>query len=355
MKLQQQFEQELDQSRQRRCGHGGRRSRAAATHLRHRRAQFARRVVQPVAARDGGARRGRRATDLERIGKSLADRLTYLMEPISPIEIDAPGVRRAAAQQPAAARRRRPQLLRADRPPRRRDRTRALPQGKRRRPPADRGHRHARSAAAAGGRFLRGAGVILSGTHYPTRAEAHANVRRKTESRYGVGPAGGQHVLRGRECGARDTAAAHEGVSTKLEVDYAIAGAMAMFLHGFRRFTEDVDVLVTREGLKKIHDSLEGRGYVKPFAASKNLRDAQTGVKIDFLISGQYPAKASRDRCRFQSPPKRRLKRMVSALCRCRASMELKFASGQAAHRLKDLGDVQQLIQHLKLPRELRG
>lgn len=29
------------------------------------------------------------ASDLERIGKSLADRLTYLMEPIAPIEIDA--------------------------------------------------------------------------------------------------------------------------------------------------------------------------------------------------------------------------------------------------------------------------
>jgi len=29
------------------------------------------------------------ATDLERIGKALADRLTYLMEPIAPIEIDA--------------------------------------------------------------------------------------------------------------------------------------------------------------------------------------------------------------------------------------------------------------------------
>ncbi len=29
------------------------------------------------------------ATDLERIGKALADRLTYLMEPIAPIELDA--------------------------------------------------------------------------------------------------------------------------------------------------------------------------------------------------------------------------------------------------------------------------
>ena len=33
--------------------------------------------------------------------------------------------------------------------------------------------------------------------------------------------------------------------------------------------------------------------------------------------------------------------------------IELKLASGQAANRLKDLGDVQQLIVELKLPLEL--
>jgi len=32
--------------------------------------------------------------------------------------------------------------------------------------------------------------------------------------------------------------------------------------------------------------------------------------------------------------------------------VELKLASGQAPHRLKDLGDVQQLIQTLALPRD---
>jgi hypothetical protein len=32
--------------------------------------------------------------------------------------------------------------------------------------------------------------------------------------------------------------------------------------------------------------------------------------------------------------------------------VELKLASGQASHRLKDLGDVQELIQQLKLPKE---
>ena len=75
----------------------------------------------------------------------------------------------------------------------------------------------------------------------------------------------------------------------KLEIDYAVAGAMAMFLHGFRRFTEDVGILVTKDGLAKIHEALEGRGYVKLFKASKNLRDASNGVKIDFILSGQFP------------------------------------------------------------------
>jgi hypothetical protein len=33
----------------------------------------------------------------------------------------------------------------------------------------------------------------------------------------------------------------------ELQIPYAVVGGMAMFAHGFRRFTEDVDLLVTRE------------------------------------------------------------------------------------------------------------
>ena len=44
-----------------------------------------------------------------------------------------------------------------------------------------------------------------------------------------------------------------------------------MYSHGFRRYTEDVGILVTPEGLATIHDKLDGLGYVPPFAASKNL------------------------------------------------------------------------------------
>src|SRR2546423_3291037 len=75
----------------------------------------------------------------------------------------------------------------------------------------------------------------------------------------------------------------------ELGIPYAVAGAMALFFHGIRRFTEDVDILVSREGLQSLHERLEGLGYVPPFAGSKNLRDADSGVRIEFLVAGDYP------------------------------------------------------------------
>src|SRR5262245_38493982 len=38
----------------------------------------------------------------------------------------------------------------------------------------------------------------------------------------------------------------------ELNIPYAVVGGMALFAHGFRRYTEDVDILVTREGLVRI-------------------------------------------------------------------------------------------------------
>src|SRR5437879_13143387 len=71
-----------------------------------------------------------------------------------------------------------------------------------------------------------------------------------------------------------------------LRIPYAIVGGMALFLHGFRRFTEDVDILVTSEGLKAAHSHLVGLGYIPLFQGSKHLRDAARGLRIALLITG---------------------------------------------------------------------
>ncbi len=40
---------------------------------------------------------------------------------------------------------------------------------------------------------------------------------------------------------------------------------MALFLHDFRRFTQDAQILVTKDGLKRIHQELNGRGHLPLF------------------------------------------------------------------------------------------
>jgi Uncharacterised nucleotidyltransferase len=87
-----------------------------------------------------------------------------------------------------------------------------------------------------------------------------------------------------------------------LGIPYAVVGGMALFRHGLRRFTEDVDILVTNEDLKKIHEKLEGLGYLPPFKNSKHLRDTQLGVKIEFLTTGDYPGDGKKKPVSFPDP-----------------------------------------------------
>jgi hypothetical protein len=142
-----------------------------------------------------------------------------------------------------------------------------------------------------------------------------------------------------------------EEISSKYGgIDYAIAGGMALFFHGYRRFTEGVDVLVTPAGLQQIQDSLEGLGYVRPFEKSKNLRDAGTGVKIDFLVTGQYPGDGKPGP--IASPDPAVVSEVIEGanVVELPRLIELKLASGAVAGRLKDLADVQKLIRALNLP-----
>lgn len=139
----------------------------------------------------------------------------------------------------------------------------------------------------------------------------------------------------------------------ELNIPYAVAGGMAMFAHGYRRFTDDVDILVTAEGLRTIHERLEGLGYLPPFTGSKHLRDAENGVRIEFLVAGDYPGDGKPKPVAFPEPTDVSTQREGISYVKLPTLVELKLASGAAPGRLKDLGDVQELIRILKLPLEL--
>jgi hypothetical protein len=138
----------------------------------------------------------------------------------------------------------------------------------------------------------------------------------------------------------------------ELGIPYAIAGGMALFFHGYRRFTEDVDILVTPEGLAEIHRRLEGLGYVPPFTGSQNLRDAQSGVCLKFLVTGAYPGDGKPKPIAFPSPTASSIEIDGIRFLQLDRLIELKLASGTTPGRRRDLADVQELIRILHLPLE---
>ena len=135
-------------------------------------------------------------------------------------------------------------------------------------------------------------------------------------------------------------------------LDYALIGGMALVAHGYRRFTEDVDILMTPETLRAFRARFIGRGYVPAFSgATKSFRDTRTGVKIEIVITGEYPGDGKPKSVSFPNPIEVRFQREGVWLITVEKLIELKLASGLSAlHRLRDLSDVQELIVRLQLP-----
>lgn len=139
-----------------------------------------------------------------------------------------------------------------------------------------------------------------------------------------------------------------------LEIPFVVVGGMALFRHGFRRFTEDVDLLVTRSDLKRIHKKLSGLGYLPPHRQSKHLRDTELGVRIEFLTTGDYPGDGKPKPVAFPDPQAPTVK-VIDGIpyLDLPKLVELKLASGMTNDgRVKDLADVQELIKLLNLPKD---
>jgi hypothetical protein len=138
-----------------------------------------------------------------------------------------------------------------------------------------------------------------------------------------------------------------------LGIPYAVVGALSMYAHGYRRFTEDVDLLVTAEGLARVHKELDGLGYLPPFERSRNLRDTESGVKVDFLVSGQFPGDGKPKPVAFPRPDSVSVEKDGIRYLNLPALIEMKLASGMTSpERLRDLADVMELIKALDLPKD---
>jgi hypothetical protein len=135
-------------------------------------------------------------------------------------------------------------------------------------------------------------------------------------------------------------------------IPYAVVEGMALGKHGYARMTEDVDVLMTPEGLAAFRTRLVGKGYVSAFAgASKAFRDTETQVRIEIITTGEYPGDGKPKSVAFPDPREASVEVEGVRVVTLEKLIELKLASGiSAPHRLRDLADVQDLIGVLSLP-----
>ncbi|HEY8188826.1 MAG TPA: hypothetical protein VIF64_22355 [Pyrinomonadaceae bacterium] len=130
-------------------------------------------------------------------------------------------------------------------------------------------------------------------------------------------------------------------------IDYMVIGAVALLAHGYPRLTEDIDLVLTLQGLEDFHRELIGLGYVPAFpGAKKRLRSTTDGITIEIMTTGEYPGDGKPKPVSIPEPSAASVEIDGVRFVTFEKLIELKLASGMTApHRLKDLADVQELIK----------
>ncbi|HEX8147614.1 MAG TPA: hypothetical protein VF591_10580 [Pyrinomonadaceae bacterium] len=140
-------------------------------------------------------------------------------------------------------------------------------------------------------------------------------------------------------------------------IDYMVIGAVALMAHGYPRFTEDIDLVLTRAGLEAFRREPVGLGYPPAFeGARERLRVTRGGVPVEVILAGEYPGDGRPKPVVFPEPAAASVEIDGVRVVTLEKLVELKLASGMTApDRLKDLADVQELIKARGLGADFEG
>lgn len=136
------------------------------------------------------------------------------------------------------------------------------------------------------------------------------------------------------------------------DIDYVVIGAVALFAHGYRRFTNSIDIVLTAEGLGRFITPISGRApqtlgnYDPDITSNKRVRSVPHGITIEVMTTGEYPGDGKPKPVSIPDPSAASIEIDGVRFVTIEKLIELKLASGMTApHRLKDLADVQELIK----------
>ncbi len=131
------------------------------------------------------------------------------------------------------------------------------------------------------------------------------------------------------------------------DIEYVVIGAVALNQHGYRRFTEDIDLLLSKKGLEDFRARLVGLGYRPAFeGAKKKFRTTDENIPVEIITSGEFPGDGLPKPVEFPDPAAFAVVIDGVKTVTLEKLIELKLTSGMTAgDRLKDLADVQELIK----------
>jgi hypothetical protein len=135
-------------------------------------------------------------------------------------------------------------------------------------------------------------------------------------------------------------------------VPYAIAGGVAVCLHGYQRNTVDLDLLVRAGQSEAVRNTFAAAG-IKWNEGDREFR-TPGGVAIHFLVSGERAGKGSEVRLPDPANPDVVTELEGLSVLSLAALIESKIASGQSNLRRthKDFADVVELIAKHDLGRD---
>lgn len=133
-------------------------------------------------------------------------------------------------------------------------------------------------------------------------------------------------------------------------IPFALLGALSMRFYGYVRYTEDIDILTTPEGLDRIHQRIVGLG-INPRGPGlrKSLKHSAYRVNIDVIQSGEH-AGSQQSPLVYPSPESDAFVQNGDLrIPKLESLITFKLVSGQWGHRPDDFGDVFNLIQANRL------
>jgi hypothetical protein len=126
----------------------------------------------------------------------------------------------------------------------------------------------------------------------------------------------------------------------QVNIPYATVGSMAVDLHGARRLKDDVEVLLTRQGLDQFCNVFLGNAYEQVKGRKRWFVDHQGGVLVEVRVTGHYPGRSGRGPFPYPDPTEASEEIDGLRVVTLPNLIQLKLAS----RRYSDLADVVSLI-----------